>query len=411
MASSIETLRQSIASLNVTSPTGAEVAREIRGDYRGERVVTATIASQLQDAAEEIGMAVAHRSDRRTLDRREVRQGQAASIEALARIADYYDKLPDMPREDALRSLVERLQTLHDILQRSGRGGGQTVSREDVLAALQSFDPDVTHQFAGLDIAREFFAAAGASDEFQLLLDQAHAEYGKGDLAKEVKAGFAASHPAARAAATLETDPAAVREAYRALLRETKNMGQLFEAFRRFDVMKNFGEIIEVFMSAAGRDLASAGPSTDATYLHALITELSKLKKMQSVVDMAGNLTRTTDRLLQRGEAPKGDAADVAGRILSFASSAAPGAADARSMLDRYRDCTLATQVVFANGLRALHGELPDEVAPSPQARLQQSAAILAMLDILVAEEDREYENEEEGYEGSAPGQDEIVVH
>src|SRR5690606_25410869 len=102
------------------------------------------------------------------------------------------------------------------------------VTKDDILAALQAFDPDVTHQFAALDIAREFFAVSGASDAFQLVLDQAQAEFEKGDLAQEVRAGFASAQAASQAAVTLETDPAAVRESYRALLRESRNMGQLF---------------------------------------------------------------------------------------------------------------------------------------------------------------------------------------
>jgi len=397
MSGQIETLRQNIAALNVTSPTGAETAREMRGNYRGEGVVVSSEASKLADAAEELGMSVAHRADKRTLDRREVRQGQSASLEALARIADYYDKLPDMPREDQLRNLVEVMQDFQKRMEDFSRGrSGQNVTPQDIMAALQRFDPDVTHQFAALDIAREFFAATGAGDEFQLLLDQVHGEFSKGDLGREVRAGFASSQAAAKVAVTLETDPAAVREAYRSLLRESRNMGQLFEAFRSFDVMKNFGEVIETFMTVAGRDLASTGPSTDPDHLNALLTELGKLKKMQSVVDLASQLMGTTDRLLQPGEKPRGEAADVAGIMLKFASNPAAGPADARGLLARYQDCSLATQVTFANGVRAMHGELPDEVLPSPQARLQQNTAIMSMLDTLVEEEEREYKEQGE---------------
>ncbi|WAJ30493.1 HrpJ domain-containing protein [Antarcticirhabdus aurantiaca] len=390
MSGSIETLRQNLTALNVTSPVGAEVAAQLRGDYRGETVTVSSEASKLQDAAEEIGMSVAHRADKRSLDRRDVRQGQGASLAALARIADYYDKLPDMPREVELQALVEQLEAHLERLGQGGGGGGG-VSKEDILATLQRFDPDVTHQFAALDIAREFFAAAGAGNDFQMLLDEAHAEYGKGDLGRDVRAGLAASQTASRAAMTLETDPAAVRETYRSLLRETKNMGALFEAMRGFDVMKSFGEIVDTFMEAAGRDLASTGPSTDSAFLHALLTELGKLKKMQSVVDMAGQLITLSDRQLQRGEAPTGKAADVAGALLNFASSSAPGAVEAQAMLSRYEGCSVATQLVFANGLRGVHAELPDEIMPSPQARLQQNAAILTLLDELVAAEEREY--------------------
>lgn len=395
MSGAIETLRQNIAALNVTSPIGAEVAKDIRGDYRGESVRTSSEASKLQDAAEELGMSVAHRADKRSLDRREVRQGQGASLEALARIADYYDKLPNMPREAELRTLVETLQSFQEIVENSGGGQGG-ITKDDILAALQRFDPDVTHQYAALDIAREFFTAAGAGDDFHTILDEAYAEFGKGDLAREVKAGFAAAGPASQAAATLETDPAAVREAYRALLRESRNMGQLFEAFRGFDVMKNFNAVIETFMAAAGRDLGSVGPSTDPTYLHALVTELAKLKKMQTVVDMSSELMKSTDRLLAPGESPRGDAADVAGSVLAFASNPAAGMKEARSMLGRYEQCSLATQVSFANGLRVLHGELPDDVMPTLQARLQQNNMIMAMLDVLVADEEKEYEERED---------------
>lgn len=390
MSGSIETLRQNVAALNVTSPTGAEIAREVRGTYRGEQVAMSSESSKLQDAAEELGMSVAHRADKRSLDRREVRQGAGASLEALARIADYYDKLPDMPREDQLRSLVEQLENFERLMNEGGSGGD--VTAEDILKALQQFDGDVTHQFAGLDIAREFFATTGASDEFMMLLDEAHAEFSKGDLGREVRAGLASAKQAAQAPVTLETDPAAVREAYRSLLRETRNMGQLFQAFQRFDMMKNFDEVVSLFMSVAGQDLASTGPSTDSTYLHSLLTELSKLKLMQSAVSMAFDLVKTTDRQLAPGEQPQGTAADVAERMLQFASNPAAGPMDARALLERYLKCSLARQLAFANGLRGMHGELPDEVMPHPQARLQQRAALLAMLDELVEDEEAEYE-------------------
>lgn len=387
MSGAIETLRQNLAALNVTSPVGAEVAREARGSYRGEGVTVSSEASKLQDATEELGMSVAHRADKRSLDRREVRQGQSASLQALARIADYYDKLPDMPREEELRNLVETLQGFERLMDGGSGGAGGALTKDDILAKLREFDPDVTHQFAALDIAREFFSVTDASNGFQMLLDEAYAEFGKGDLGREVRAGFVGT----QAAVSLQSDPAAAREAYRSMLRETQNMGQLFATFRDFDILSNFSETVAAFMDAAGRDLASTGPSTDPSYLHALITELQRLKKMQSMVDVSLTLMQTTDRLLQPGERPAGDAIDVTGKILTFASNASPGALDARAMLSRYGECSVATQVVFANGLRALHGEIPDEIAPSPQARLQQSAAIVGMLDMLVSEEEREY--------------------
>jgi len=388
ISGSTETLRQNVAALSAASPVGAEVMRAARGEYRGEAVQASSETSKLEDAREEMGMAVSHRADRKTLGQREVRQGQGANIEAIARIADYYDKLPDMPREDQIKNLVEYLQAMSERLSQ----GGEAPTKEDVLAALARFDPDPSHEFAALEIARDHFAAEAAPEAFQTLLDEAYGDFVRGDLGRDVRAGFAVAGLAARAAATLETDPAAVRDTYRRMLVETKDMGTLFESLRGFDVLKQFDEIVAIFMEAAGRDLASAGPSTDPDFLHSLVTELAKLKKAQTAVEMAGQLVKSTDRLLQPGERPAGTAVDVAGRLLSFSAREAAGAADGQALVARYADCSAATRLVFATGLRGLHLELPDEVMPSPQARLRQSAVLMALLDALAVEEEESYE-------------------
>ncbi|WP_294641458.1 HrpJ domain-containing protein [uncultured Aureimonas sp.] len=401
MAGAIETTRQNLAALAVTSPVGAEVTRAAQGDYRGQTVETSSETSKLEDAKEEIGMAVAHRSDKRTLGQRQVRQGQGAHLEAIARIADYYDKLPDMPRESELQGLVEDLTRMQDLLSGGGQGGGPT--KDDVLALLGRFDSDPTHQFAGLEIAREFFAASGATVEFQALLEGVRAEYERGDLGREVRAGFAVAELAAREAATLETDPAAVRETYRQLLRETPDMNRVFDAFRCFDPLKRLDEVVDLFLMAAGRDMAATGPSSDPAFLHALITEMSKLKTLGTVMELLNNLCRTTDRLLKPGERPQGSATDATGLLLAFSTRATSGLADARALLARYGTCSAETQLVYANGLRLAHAELPDDVMPSLQSRLQQVAALMMLQDRAVAEEELEYEGR--GSPGEPVGQ------
>lgn len=389
MAGALETLRQNVAALSATSPVGVEIMREARGDYRGETVQASSAASKLQDAAEEIGMSVAHRADRRSLGQRQVRQGQGATFDSLARIADQADKLPDMPREQELQGLVEELLQFQDLLNGGGHG---RPGKDDVLALLGRLDPDPTHQFASLSFAAEYLRSAGASDALLDLVDSALDEYGKGDLGRDVRAGFAAAEIAHRQAATLETDPAQVREVYREMLRENPNLGQLFDLVTRFDVLKSFAETVDSFMEIAGRDMASTGPSTDPVFLHGLVTELGKLKKMKTVVEMSDALARSTDRLLQPGETPKGDAVDVSRQVLLFAGRASAALPDAQALLQRYDECSVATQLAFANGLRGLHGELPDDAMPSGAARLQQAATIVSLLDALALAEEQEYE-------------------
>lgn len=389
MAIAPDVTRQSIASSNMVSPVGAEIVHEVQGRHRAETVELTPETSKLADEAEEVGMAVASRADRRSLGQRDIRAGRGASAEAMAKAKGYGEKLPDMPGEAHFEGLVDLLSTYRDLTSSGSGGGGPT--KEDVLQALQRFDGDVSHQFAALDMARDHFEAEGADPRFLIALDAARAEFDRGNLARDVRAGFAVAAVAAREAATLETDPATVRDSYRAMLRETPDMGKLFDAIGRFDPLKTMGQAIALFTEAAGRDLAGAAPSSDPAFLHGLLTELGKLKKMQTTLDATDQLIQTTERSLPpRARGPR-NTVEQAGRILAFASQPTASPADARRMLGRFESAPLGLQLVYANGLRSLHGEIPDEVMPSPQARLQQSAAIRGLLDRLVEAEERQF--------------------
>lgn len=387
----IETLRQNISQLNVISPVGAEVMDDVRGQHGTESVARSDESSKLTDAAEELGMSVAHRADKKSLGDRSVRQGQGTNLEAITRLAEYYDKLPNLPQEAQLKALVETLQQFQDLLEGRGSGAGGQPTKADVLAALQKFDGDVTHQFAALEMARDFFESKGASAEFHALLAEAAAEFEKTDVARDVRAGFASAEVAAKAAATLETDPAKVRETYREMLRQTQGMGQLFALLAKFDMRKDFREIVETFMMAAGHDLASTGPSTDEAFLHALLTELGKLKKLQTVFDSTDELVDATKKLFKGCMQQPLDTVDVTGRLLNFVSKTAVNISDARGLLEGMDLCAAASRLVFANGLNNLHKEIHDEVIPSPQARQQQATTIGLLLTELVALEENEY--------------------
>lgn len=177
MSGSAEITRQNVAAYTAISPVGGEVMEAVRGTYRGEEVTLSSEESKLADAAEELGMSVAHRADKKSLGQRSVRQGAAAYPEALARLREYLEELPDMPREDELVSLVEKLQSFQDSLEQATSRGGAGVTKDDVLAALQEFDGDVAHQFAGLEIARAQFEAQGAGEDFLAVLDSARAAF------------------------------------------------------------------------------------------------------------------------------------------------------------------------------------------------------------------------------------------
>jgi hypothetical protein len=263
---------------------------------------------------------------------------------------------------------------------------------DQVFELLHRFDPDVTHQYAALELLRDHFQAIGAGDDFLKALDEAKASFETGDVAREVRAGFASAAAAARAAATLESDPGLVRDAYRMMLRAEPDLGALFDQLAKFDLKKNFDQIIGTFLEAAGSDLRSTSPSTDDRFLHGLVTELGKLKKMRTVLEAARQVIRLTERLMPLAERGKMSDVDLTSRLLHFAAKAVTSVADARNVLGPVDTLSASSKVVFLNAVKGLHGEIPDEVMPSPQARIQQGSSLVLLLDQLVAQEEEDYE-------------------
>ncbi len=414
---------------------------EKHGAFRGQHVTNSGLDSSAISSAKLMGSRGIH-SNLANLANRILKQGQAATMAATPRIIDYFDKLPNMPQMEALQSLVESLQsymeetspyddqtaqnlansdedaalTPFDLEEASKRrrlqnqlesgtsgGGGADKDADDtqegragiggVFKALQEFDPDVTHQFAALDIAREYFEAAGVPSAFQELLGSAAQAFETPELQRDIRAGFASAQVARDKAETLETSPAVVRETYRAMIREEKNFGQLFDQLTRFDVFGKLDVTIDTFQQAAGRDLSSlSGPSScDPRFLQELLQELGKLKRIKSVLASCQDLTVKLGRLFGPVAAALLEPKQIASRVLNFAAKATVGLADAKALLGPVAQSSAANQVALANGLRELHAAIPDDIPPSKPARLQQVTMLTSLQNLLVAAEQDEF--------------------
>jgi len=434
------------------SPNMAEATRS-QGAFRGQTVTLKDGAAntKIEMAAKGQHRGEAVKTDIASLSLRSLKQGQGATLKATPRIIDYFDKLPNMPEMSALQNLVELLQSFESQLApppdaqsgnaqdaaeqdsaargtpdqlaeqrnraigekgaQSGRSGqegdgeqrGETPgedAKKDLLnrifSALHQTDPDVTHQFATLDVLREHFAANGASEEFQEALAEAARAFDQPELMRDIRAGFAAAKIAQANAATLETSPAIVRDAYRQMLRELKNYGQLFDTLARFDLLKKLDATIETFRTAAARDLAGLGPSPDRGFLQTLMAELGKLKRVVTVLQLSEEVIAKMRRLVAPGERRLLEPADqsaigVASRVLNFSARPNVGLSDAKALLAPLDKASMMSQVAFANALRVFHSWLPDDILPSPQARQQQVATLVALQSNLVAAEEAEF--------------------
>ena len=404
----IEMTRQNIAAQMLTTQQGFEAMQVVTGKFGVESVNQADLTkSALDDMKEEIGNSFTTHTNSH-LKKMAVKAGQGTNLDAIKRITDYLDTLPDMPHGEKLEGLVKRFEQFMDNIAgemaSGGGGGGSSITADDILKALQEFDGDVTHQFAALEGAlssyeeslasREQTGAQSGADQtvrrFVDLLKQAQLAFARSDTARDVQAGFAMAAPASELAPTLETDPASLRDSYRAMLRETPTrLGQVFRALSNYDLSKNFPKTVEALTTAARTDLDAAHPSVDKRYLQELLTELSKMKQLSSVYDGVKEQIRLVGRLIPAEERARLDPGNLTAAVLDFANLPTANLSDARKLIGDVGTGQPAVQVNLANGIHELHGQLPDAVFPSSAARLHQGGVLDALLDeVGLAEED-----------------------
>ena len=261
------------------------------------------------------------------------------------------------------------------------------------LLLLIRFSSDPTHQFVALDILQEYFEGPAGTDEALAVLDQTKIDYEQSDLTSEVHAGFVASvvsHKIARD----QDDPGVLREQYRSMLRDNEDFGQIFDGLVKLGVMKTLlKQVLGNLLKEVGDDLESPGPTIDKGLLAALMTELQRLKLMQTVYDETATIIREIERILAQADKGRLSQAMLTSRMLHFASKRTVKLSDAQGLLaELEQDSEPESQLHLGNKLRALHADLPDAVMPTLEARQQQIVTIMNLLTGLVKAEEEAFE-------------------
>jgi type III secretion system YopN/LcrE/InvE/MxiC family regulator len=396
-----ETILTQVATNNAASPVGVEVmAKQVgRAQGMGETVTVSSNNSDMTSALEEIGMVKATLG-KLDMSKMKVRKGQGDDLEALSRIADFYDKLPNMPSEQKNADLVQKFEIFIDFfeeLEKTGNkgGGGTMPTAEDIRAALREYDQDVTHQFAALENARAKFEAAGAPAGFLALLDEVRTEMRQPETAQEIKAGFASAQEAMRVADRFGATPEEFRESYRQMLRSGGNLGKLFDSLGDFassgvkGSKHAFEAVLESFIKVAGDDMKSFGPSTDKAILGDVIAELNVLKNLRTTLDMCGDMMDKLGRMFPDKAADLPPSAQIVSEFLHFIASSARR--DAEKIISHFEGGKPEVPVVAINILRDIHARVPDSAMPNDSARLQQDKVLKAVSDQKVAAEEAHY--------------------
>lgn len=389
-----EVIRSQIATNNSISPVGAEIMANAMGrDTRtNESVQVAPNKSDMTDALEELGMAVASRG-KPDIDKMKVRRGAAKDVDALSRIAEYMEELPELPGEERYNQLVRKMQSFQDMNFGGGGSGSDQITADDLRQMLREYDGDITHQLYALERLRKDALAQGAPVAVMQAIDQLRSEFAAPENLRDIRAGIASSMEAHRMADRFGTDASSYRESYRELLRDPQpRLGAIFDTLRKFSLTESFDDVVGSFLKVAGNDLASTGPSTDPILLGALMTELSKLKNLRTVLKGAEDLVAKLDRTYPPPDGSKRpDGLELASRILHFSGMGLPTFNDANALLRGYESEPPEVPVLAVNLLRNQHALLPDSIMPSDQAHEQQSRLLVALSDRVVATEEKAY--------------------
>lgn len=399
-----EVIRTQVASNNSISPVGAEIMANLqqagRSKTSGEAVTVSSNPADLTDALEELGMARATRG-KDDLKKMQVRKGAGTDFEALGRIAEYYDKLPNLPSGQKERDLVNQFQKFQEqMLRNEGGATGDTFTADDILKLLQNYDDDITHQFAALENIRKRFGDVKAPQAFLRLIDQARQALAKAGTQTDIKAGFHSAQEAAHLAGLFASDAKSYRDSYRDMLRSAGKGGRLGDIFKALgdflmsdevDETDNHDGIIDSFIKIAGDDMKSFGPSTDATILGDVLEELNVLKNLKTTLSMGKDMSSKMKRIFPKFGDQFPYASSVVAEFLNYASSAVPSAIDAENMTNPYATLGPDVAVVAVNLFRDMHAALPNSAIPSDIARLQQSKVLLTLSDKFVAAEEASF--------------------
>lgn len=390
----LEVIRVQQATNIAASPTGNENITNTLGRYArtAQSVQVSPSQADTSDMQEEAGMGVAARG-KQDLEKTKLRKSQGANLEALARIADYLDKLPDMPSEQMHRDLVLKFQQYEDLMRNAGGGGGSNLpTADDIRALLRDYDGDVSHQFAALEDIRARATKSDAPAAYLALLDTVRAELRQPETARDIAAGFASAREAATVGDRFGSDPQSYRDSYRNLLRESPSLGRTFDELRKFSLTEKFDAVVDSFMKVAGDELASAGPSTEPAQLNLVLKELSSLKNLRSVFDGANQMLAKIERMFANSDnvaRPSGE--DITSRLFHFSGAAVASMTDAERLISGFETTPPEVPVVAVNLIRDLHASLPDQVIHSNQAREHQSKLLMSLSERFVDIEDAAY--------------------
>ena len=350
-----------------------------------QNVQASSAKNDLLDALEELGMAASAKR-KVDIDKIKVRKGAGTDLDAIGRISEYLEKLPNLPKDQQLRDLVQKFAAFEESFRR-GEGGGLPTP-DDLRKALDAYDGDVSHRFAVLETITAEAIERGSPKAYVAALNALRAEItATDDQKRDIVAGFHAAPMAARLAEQTGGDSGDFREAYRQMLREGTRPIDVFVKLQSFSLTESLEKVIDGFIRVAGDDMRAFGSSAEPAHLSSVVKELSRLKQFRTVLDTtSAALANIGANIEDKTGWPS--AQELATRLLRFAGQPVPSVEGAKSMLQGFGEDPADLRVRALNQIRIVHADIPKDLMPLDPMVVQQKS-------VLGTVSDREVEAEE----------------
>ena len=258
----------------------SRLAGATSGNYRGETVVRIqnSVLSFL-NAMEELTTLGSGKAEK-DLSERKIKDNGARVNEAHELVSDYLKKVPDL----------ENKQKIKDLTAKMAEGNISTIAQ--LQTYLNGFSEEKSHQYLALKAVKELLGSRPESKNLLALIEQEilNIEQDPDSWSRvntDIRvSGIANEYSQKNQFSSLHE----LRGFYRDAVHDYQSLGSAYD-----DVVERFGETeiataVDFMLQALSSDLSVQGSSIDSVKLQQLMSDMQKLRKLNTVQDLVNKI-------------------------------------------------------------------------------------------------------------------------
>jgi len=339
-----------------------------QGTMLGERAVRLQEGEvSLADSAEELSLHMAEKTEDKHHAERKVKSEKPLESMLPEEVVEFFDDAHEVDAQAKLEELAEKLL----------KQGGSP--RQE---AGRAFGDNVTKQYLGLQYALRRGEQDGAGPEVLENLRDALTDL-ELESGPEIRAGLNTMQTAGEFAADAG-GVARFQDTYRDIVLGEGTLAKTLDlALERFGT-QDVGRGLKSLIAALGQDLSAARPSTDASRLQSLLTDMYHLEVAATVLDGCGELS---EKLAGKGE-PALDSSRLMRDLIGLTGEKWLSESRFASLAQDHGVRSSQGTIAFLSGARVVLRDLPVQMFPDGDTRQNVLNALQGALDSAIDAEE-----------------------